>query len=192
MASIVAARRRFAETLPPVLAQSFVPYDRERYFADGTLLENLLFGKVVSTSSLAVKKVNAIVEEVIAAHGLRDLVMEVGLTFHVGLFGSRLSPAQRQRVALARALLKRPHVLLLDQAVSALDPDRRTELHQRLTTALKGRTIIAVVDRLDLARYYDRVVVLDAGKVAEVGTYQELSARPGLFRQLAAQAGVAA
>jgi ABC-type multidrug transport system fused ATPase/permease subunit len=191
MAKIVVARHRFAETLPPELAQRFVPYDRERYFADGTLLENLLFGKVVSTSSLAVKKVNAIVEEVIAAHGLRDLVMEAGLTFHVGLFGSRMSPAQRQRAALARALLKRPDVLLLDQAISALDPDKRAELHQRLTTTLKGRTIIAVVERLDLARYYDRVVVLDAGKVAEFGTYQELTARPGLFRQLAAQAGVA-
>jgi ABC-type multidrug transport system fused ATPase/permease subunit len=147
---------------------------------------------VVSTSSLAVKKVNAIVEDVIAAHGLRDLVMEAGLTFHVGLFGSRMAPAQRQRVALARTLLKRPHVLLLDQAVSALDPDKRAEVHQRLTAALKGRTIVAVVDRLDLARYYGRVVVLDGGKVAESGTYQELASRPGLFRQLAAQAGVAA
>jgi ABC-type multidrug transport system fused ATPase/permease subunit len=109
----------------------------------------------------------------------------------VGLAGSRLSVAQRQRVALARALLKRPHILILDQAVSALEPDRRAELHQRLTEMLKGRTVIAVVDRLDLARYYDRVVVLDAGKVAELGTYQELVGRDGLFRRLATQAGIA-
>jgi ABC-type multidrug transport system fused ATPase/permease subunit len=55
---------------------------------------------------------------------------------------------------------------------------------------MKGRSVIAVVDRLDLARYYERVVVLDAGRVADVGTYQELAAREGLFRRLAAQAGV--
>ena len=118
--------------------------------------------------------------------------MEAGLGYHVGLTGSRLSVGQRQRVALARALLKRPHVLVLDQAMSALEPEKRAELHQRIVAAMKGQTIIAVVDRLDLARYYDRVVVLDAGKVAEVGTYQELVARPGLFRQLATQAGVTA
>ncbi len=189
-AKVVTARRRFADTLPPALASSFEPYDRERYFADGTLLENMLFGKVVATSSLAVKKVNAIVEEVIVEHGLREVVLEAGLDYHVGLSGSRLSPAQRQKVALARALLKGPHILILDQAVSALEPDKRAEMHQRLTVAMKGRTIIAVVDRLDLARHYDRVVVLDAGKVAEQGSYQELAGREGLFRLLARQAGI--
>jgi len=189
-AKVVAARQRFAETLPPEVAATFVPYDRERYFADGTVLENMLFGKVLATSSLAVKKVNAIVDQVITTHGLRELVMEAGLDYHVGLAGSRLSPAQRQRVALARALIKRPQILLLDEAVSVLEPDRRAELHQRVTTTLKGRTVIAVVDRVDLARYYDRIVVLDAGKVADVGTYQELAAREGLFRHLAVQAGV--
>ncbi len=187
---VVAARRRFAETLPPAIAEGFAPYDRERYFAGGTLLENMLFGKVLATSSLAVKKVNAVVEQVIVEHGLREVVLEAGLEFPVGLAGSRLSSVQRQRVALARALLKRPHILILDQAVSALEPDRRAEIHQRIAVVMKGRTTIAVVERLDLARHYDRVVVLDAGKVAELGTYQELAARPGLFRQLATQAGI--
>ena len=190
MAAVVAARRRFAETLPPAVARTFAPYDRERFFARGTLLENMLFGKVVATSSLAVKKVNAIVEEVITAHHLREMVLEGGLDYHVGLAGGRLSPAQRQRVAVARALLKRPQILILDEAVSALEPDKRAEMHQRLTSAMKGRTVIAVVDRLDLARYYDRVIVLDGGKVAEQGTFEELAARGGLFRDLAAQAGV--
>jgi energy-coupling factor transporter ATP-binding protein EcfA2 len=189
-AKVVTARRRFAETLAPELAEGFIPYDRERYFAGGTVLENLLFGKVVATSSLAVKKVNTIVDQVLTAHALRELVMEAGLDYHVGLSGSRLSAAPRQRVALARALIKRPQILLLDEAVTALEPERRAEMHERLTTAMKGRSVIAVVDRLDLARYYERVVVLDAGRVADVGTYQELAAREGLFRRLAAQAGV--
>ncbi len=188
MAKVVAARRRFAETLPAGRG-TFVPYDRLRYFAQGTLLENLLFGKVIVTSSLAVKKVNALVEEVITTHALREVVMQAGLDFHVGMGGSRLSPPQRQKVAVARALLRRPPILILDDALEALEPDRRAAAHQRIIEAMKGRTLISVLKHPDLARHYDQVIVLDAGKVAEVGSYQELAAKDGLFRHLIAQAG---
>ena len=188
---MLAARHQFAETLPPDLAASFVPYDRERYFADGALLDNLLFGKVVATSSLAVKKVNAIVEEILEAEDLRALVMEVGLDHHVGLFGGRLSLPQRQRVALARVLLKRPDILILDGAMGALEPGERMDLHRRVLESMKDRTVIAAVERPDIARLYDLVVVLDAGAVAETGTYQELIAREqGVLRRIATQAGV--
>jgi ABC-type multidrug transport system fused ATPase/permease subunit len=188
---VLAARRRLPEALAPDEAASFVPYDRERYFADGTLLDNLLFGKVVATSSLAVKKVNAIVEEILEAEGLRGLVLEVGLDHHVGLFGGRLSLPQRQRIALARALLKRPDILILDGAMTALEPGERAELHQRVLDAMKDRTVIAAVERPDLAREYDRVVVLDAGTVVETGTYRELIAQEnGVLRRIATQAGV--
>jgi len=188
---VVAARRRFAETLPPDLAATFAAYDRTRYFAGGTILENILFGKVVATSSAGVKKVNAIVEEVISANELRGVVMEAGLDYHVGLSGSRLSAMQRQKIAIARALIKRPHILILDEAVGALETDKRAEMHQRITSAMKGRTVIAVVDRIDLARYYERVIVLEGGKVADGGPYDELIAKEGLFRDLAVQAGIA-
>ena len=187
---VLAARRRFAETLPPALAASFVPYDRERYFADGSLLDNLLFGKVVATSSLAVKKVNAIVEELLEAEGLRALVLEVGLDYHVGLFGGRLSLPQRQRMSLARALLKRPDILILDGAMTAIEPGERMELHRRVLESMKDRTVVAAVERPDLARQYDQVVVLDAGVVAETGTYRELIRRDGVLRRIATQAGV--
>jgi putative ABC transport system ATP-binding protein len=191
IAKVLAARRRFAETLPPELAATFAPYDRERYFADGTLLDNLLFGKVVATSSLAVKKVNAIVEEVLEAADLRSLVLEIGLDYHVGLFGGRLSPPQRQRIALARVLLKRPEILILDGALGVFEPGERLEIHQRVLATMKDRTVIAVVERPDLARLYDRVVVLDAGTVVETGTYRELIGQPnGVLRRIATQAGV--
>ncbi len=191
IAKVLAARRRFDETLPEPLKASFVAYDRERYFADGSLLDNLLFGKVVATSSLAAKKVNAIVEEVLVREGLRGLVLEVGLEHHVGLFGGRLSLAQRQRVALARVLLKRPDVIILDGAMAALEPGERMELHRRILEAMKDRTVIAAVERPDLARLYHRVVVLDAGAVAETGAYRELIARESsVLHRLAVQAGV--
>jgi putative ABC transport system ATP-binding protein len=191
MAKVLAARRRFDETLPEPLRTSFVAYDRERYFADGSLLDNLLFGKVVATSSLAVKKVNAIVEEVLDREGLRVLVLEVGLEHHVGLFGGRLTAAQRQRMALARVLLKRPDILIMDGAMTVLEPGERMELHRRILGAMKDRTVIAAVERPDLARLYHRVVVLDAGAVAETGTYRELIARESsVLHRLAVQAGV--
>lgn len=187
MAKVVAARHRFAESLPPSVG-TFVPYDRQRYFAQGTLLENLLFGKVLATSSLAVKKVNAIVEEVITTHNLREVVMEAGLDYPVGMAGSRVSPVQRQKVVVARALLKRPQILILDDAFSALESDKLAVMHQRITEAMKGRTVISVVKHPDLVRYYDSVVVLDAGKVAEMGSYQELAAKDGIFRHLLVKA----
>jgi putative ABC transport system ATP-binding protein len=190
-AKVVAARQRFAETLPPGLGD-FVPYDRDRYFAQGSLLENMLFGRVIASSSLAVKRVNTIIEEVITTHGLREVVMEAGLDYHVGIAGGRLSPVQRQKVALGRALLKRPHILILDEAVDVLEPDMRVMMHQRITEVMKGRAVVAVIKQPDLARYYDRVVVLDSGKVAEVGTYQELMSKDGLFRHLAARTGATA
>jgi ABC-type multidrug transport system fused ATPase/permease subunit len=167
---VVVARQRFAETLPPPLAAGFVPYDRTRYFVDGTVLENVLFGKVVATSSLAVKKVNAIVEEVIEHHGLREIVMETGLDYHVGMAGGRLSPVQRQKVALMRALVKRPQILILDEAFAAFEPEKRGDMHQRMGEAMKGRTVIAVLESEDLAQHYGRVVKLEDGKLVETGT----------------------
>jgi ABC-type multidrug transport system fused ATPase/permease subunit len=109
----------------------------------------------------------------------------------VGLFGGRLSLPQRQRVTLARALLKRPDILILDGAMSALEPGDRTELHRRVLETMKDRTVIAAVERPDLARLYDQVVVLDAGSVAETGTYPDLIVREdGVLRRIATQAGV--
>ena len=88
-------------------------------------------------------------------------------------------------------LLKRPEILILDGAMSALEPGERMELHQRMLTAMKDRTVIAVVERPDLARLYDRVVVLDAGAVVETGTYGELIGQgAGVLRRIATQAGV--
>jgi ABC-type multidrug transport system fused ATPase/permease subunit len=88
-------------------------------------------------------------------------------------------------------LLKRPEILILDGAMTALEPGERAELHRRVLDAMKDRTVIAAVERPDLAREYDRVVVLDAGTVVETGTYRELIAQEnGVLRRIATQAGV--
>jgi ABC-type multidrug transport system fused ATPase/permease subunit len=89
-------------------------------------------------------------------------------------------------------LLKRPNILIMDEPVTLLESDKRAAFHQRVTQAMKGRTVIAVVKDPDLARFYDRVVVLDAGKVMEFGSYEELAGRESLFRRLAVKAGTTA
>jgi ATP-binding cassette subfamily B protein len=80
----------------------------------------------------------------------------------------------------------------MDDPFSAVEPDKRAAMHQRIIQAMKGRTIIAVVKNPELARFYDRVVVLESGKVMEFGTYEELAGRESAFRRLLVRAGAAA
>ncbi len=102
----------------------------------------------------------------------------------VGERGLTLSGGQRQRVALARALLTDPAVLLLDDATSAVDPAVEAEIHATLRTLARGRTTLLVAHRRSTLRLADRICVLDAGRVVDVGTHAELTARCPRYRLL--------
>ncbi|GAB7039403.1 ABC transporter ATP-binding protein [Catenuloplanes niger JCM 9533] len=108
----------------------------------------------------------------------------------VGERGARLSGGQRQRIAIARALVRDPRVLLLDEATSALDPESEARVKAALSRLMSGRTTLVVAHRLSTIRRADRIVVLDEGRVAEIGTHAELLSRRGRYAALyAAQAG---
>ena len=109
------------------------------------------------------------------ADGYDTLVGERGLT---------LSGGQRQRVALARAVLADPKILLLDDATSAVDSRVEAEIHQTLHQVLAGRTTLLVAHRRSTLLLADRIAVLDAGRVVDVGTHEELEARCALYRML--------
>lgn len=102
----------------------------------------------------------------------------------VGEQGLTLSGGQRQRIALARALITDPHILILDDATSAVDPKVEAEIHATLRRVMAGRTTILVAHRQSTLQLADRIAVLDRGRLVDVGTYAELDVRCPLFRLL--------
>jgi len=109
----------------------------------------------------------------------------------VGDRGVRLSGGERQRLALARALLRRPALLLLDEATSNLDLDNEALIQQAVQRLHHDLTMVVIAHRLATIRLAHRIVVLDQGRVAAAGTWDQLARRPGLFRSLV-QAGMGA
>ena len=113
-----------------------------------------------------------------------------GFATMVGNRGTRLSGGQRQRLAIARALLKNAPILLLDEATSALDSESEQAIQVALDRLMQGRTVIAVAHRLSTLQNFDRIVVMDAGRVIDDGPPAVLAARPGPYRELLRKQGI--
>jgi len=155
-----------------------VPQDPVIFGADAW--ENICFGRPGATQS----EIRAAAEAAHAAEFLDTLPR--GFATFLGEKGVRLSGGQRQRIAIARAILRNPAILLLDEATSALDAESEHVVQRALAALSAGRTTIVIAHRLATVLRADRIIVLEDGRVAAVGSHAELLSQGGLYTRLAA------
>ncbi|MFP6655197.1 MAG: ABC transporter ATP-binding protein [Myxococcota bacterium] len=151
---------------------------QEPFLFDETIAENIRYGRQDASDEE--------VREAAKAASAHDFITELpkGYETSVGEFGLRLSGGQRQRITIARSILCNPAILVFDEATSALDAKTERAV-QVAIDALRGeRTIFIVAHRLTTIRHADRIVVLDAGRVAEIGDHETLMNQNGIYREL--------
>jgi ATP-binding cassette subfamily B protein len=151
---------------------------QEPFLFFGTIAENIAYGKPSATP-----------EEIIAAARAaraHEFILRLadGYDSIVGERGQSLSGGERQRISIARALLIDPKILILDEATSSVDTETEREIQAALDNLIRGRTTIAIAHRLSTLRRADRIVVLERGRIAEVGHEDDLLRSPGAFARL--------
>lgn len=160
------------------LRQAISIVSQDTFLFNSTIMENIRLGRMDASD-----------EDVIeAAKGARlhDFITShpAGYDLLVGERGWRLSGGQRQRVAIARALLRGSPILILDEATSSLDAETESEILSELDEVTRGKTVISITHRLGLAIKSDTIFVLQAGRIVEQGSHEELIGNPGLYRKL--------
>lgn len=164
-------------TLESLRSQIGIVFQESVLFRD-TIYENVRYGNASATD----EQINQAIE----MSGASEFIAKFpqGLNTNVGERGSALSGGQRQRLAVARALVHNPHILILDEYTSGLDAEAESNLTEVIDKSMKGRTCLVIAHRLATIRHADRIVVMNAGQVAEVGTHKELMDRKGLYYKI--------
>lgn len=152
--------------------------DQETFLFNGSILENIRYGMLEADEQAVVEASRqAYADEFIKK-------LPEGYESQIGERGVRLSGGQRQRLCVARALLKDAPILILDEATSALDTESEAMVQSALANLMRNRTTLVIAHRLSTIMHADRIVVLDHGRVVEVGSHQELLVGNGLYRSL--------
>jgi ATP-binding cassette subfamily B protein/subfamily B ATP-binding cassette protein MsbA len=145
---------------------------------DDTVFANIAYGRKGATR-------DEVVEAAKKAHAGEFIEkLEHGYDTNIGEMAGKLSGGQKQRIALARAILRDPAILILDEFSSAIDPTSEAEIHAALKDFVKGRTVFLITHKLHTLEIADRIVVMDAGAVIDVGTHAELIATCPTYQRL--------
>ena len=163
---------------PEYLHENIGVVFQDTFLFAGSFYENIAYAKPGATAEeviVAAKAANA-----------HDFIMQTadGYNTIIGENGHSISGGERQRLAIARAIIKNPSILILDEATSSLDVETESIIQDSLNRIVQGRTTIAIAHRLSTLRSADRLIVLDKGKIAEVGTHTELLREQGIYYKL--------
>ena len=155
---------------------------QETVLFGGTIRDNIAYGNPLATDAM----IEASARAANAHSFISDPAkMPDGYNTLVGERGKQVSGGQRQRIAIARALLKDPRILILDEATSALDAESEKVVQEALETLMRGRTTLVIAHRLSTIQNAHKILVMEAGRIVESGTHNELMRRPaGLYRHL--------
>jgi putative ABC transport system ATP-binding protein len=185
---LLAARRSFASGLPEPLRGAVEFYDFGRYNSAATLQDNILFGRLVYGQAQADARIGGLIREVLDELDLRNAVIEVGLDYNVGVAGKRLPASQRQKLGIARAIIKRPQMLVVNEAVAVFDGRTQDRIRDHILAASDGRGVVWIASRPSQAVPFEQIVVMQGGRVAAQGSKADLEARGGLYAELMASA----
>jgi ABC-type multidrug transport system fused ATPase/permease subunit len=182
---ILESRALFHDKIAEDDPHAFTFYQMSEYIYSQTILNNIFFGKTKTANPQAQERIDQSIIQLLIEEDFLEAIIEIGMHYEVGTKGDKLSGGQQQKLAIARIFLKAPRILIMDEATSALDNKSQTRIQNLLETRWKKKsTVVSVVHRLDTIKNYDKVAVMKAGKILEMGTYDELMARKGMLYEL--------
>ncbi len=171
--------QNIADVTKSSLRKHLAYVSQQPYLFEGTIRDNIRYGRPEAT--------DAEIEEAARLAYAHDFIVAqpLGYDTPVGENGVTLSGGQRQRLSIARALVRNAPILLLDEATSALDTESEAAVQKALDEAMTGRTVVVIAHRLSTIRRADKIIVMQAGTIAEEGSHDELAQRPdGLYARL--------